>query len=267
MDDYQEWLVSRGLDNKTIRIYVSRVTAVQRLCDHYEWNIDNLTATQARIISQGFPNTPSSRRQLRTALQHWWDHRQITGPAKAIRVPTPARGQYRGLEPDEAKRLAKTAQGWWPEGGAVLVGLYLGARREEIAGLQWPNFDRRAEWVTIHGKHNRLRMLPVHPKLRKELLPRMTAFPYMFPGSRGRSHVSAATIWNWVHVVCDTAGIERISPHQLRHTSIATINDKTQDLRTAQDFAGHARPETTAIYTRSTTARMLSAVEALDFLD
>lgn len=267
MDDYHEWLVGRGLADKTIRVYTARMTAVLRLCAHYGWDVDGLTALQVRQIAQAFPNTPSTRRQLQVALKHWWESKQVVGPVKAIRVPKPPRGQYRGLEPDEARLLAKTAQGWWPEGTAVLIGLYLGARREEIAGLQWPNFDRRAEWVTIHGKHNQLRTLPVHPRLRTELIPHMSMFPYVFPGSRGRSHIHEATIWNWVQLVCESAGIQQISPHQLRHTSIGTINDKTQDLRTAQDFAGHARPETTAIYTRSTTARMLSAVEALDFLD
>ena len=34
--------------------------------------------------------------------------------------------------------------------------------------------------------------------------------------------------------------------------AIATANDATGDLRATQDFARHAHPETTAIYTRTT---------------
>jgi hypothetical protein len=41
------------------------------------------------------------------------------------------------------------------------------------------------------------------------------------------------------------AGIPNLSPDRLRHTAIATVNDATGDLRTAQEFARHADIETT----------------------
>ena len=78
--------------------------------------------------------------------------------------------------------------------------------------------------------------------------------------------MTGATIWNWIREVSETAGIGLIHPHQLRHTAIATINDTTGDLRTAQEFARHADVTTTQLYTRTTDARLKTAVASLDFL-
>ena len=263
---YEEYLVERGLDTKTIKIYRAKLAAVFQLVDHYGWDVNALLPSQARTISQAFPNTPSSRRQLRTALRHWWEMWEVRGPEAAIRVPKAPRGQFRGLEDDEARLLAKAAVGWYPEGTAVLVMLYLGARNSEAASLQWTAFTHSLDWVKIHGKHNRIRVVPVHPALRDQLRPHITAFPYVFPG-RGRAHVTGATVNNWVTEVCGAAGIRRVTPHQLRHTSLATMNDNTGDLRATMEFAGHARPETTAIYTRTTEKKLLEAMYALDWLD
>lgn len=90
--------------------------------------------------------------------------------------------------------------------------------------------------------------------------------PWLFPGHGGRDHVSPQTIWNWVGQVAAAAGVtERVWPHRLRHTAIALVNDTTGDLRAAQEFARHQRPETTAVYTRVTEQRLQRAVASLDY--
>ena len=88
---------------------------------------------------------------------------------------------------------------------------------------------------------------------------------YIFPGHRGRPHITEQTIWNWVGRVGRDAGLTHLAPHVLRHTAIATVNDVTGDLRAAQEFARHARPETTALYTRVSIERMQAAADALEF--
>ena len=49
--------------------------------------------------------------------------------------------------------------------------------------------------------------------------------------------------------------------------AIATALDNTRDLRAVQDLAGHARPETTAGYTRVRKNRLVDAVAALAYED
>ena len=107
--------------------------------------------------------------------------------------------------------------------------------------------------------------LPVHPVVREVLLPKMTAFPSVFPG-RSTMHVSPGTISKWVALVGTEAGIENLAPHRLRHTAIATVNDATGDLRLAQEFARHADITTTQIYTRVRRDRLLRAIDTLNYL-
>jgi len=56
-----------------------------------------------------------------------------------------------------------------------------------------------------------------------------------------------------------------VRPHELRHTALATALDRTKDLRAVMTFAGHARPETTAGYTRTTRKRLEAVVAAIDY--
>lgn len=51
----------------------------------------------------------------------------------------------------------------------------------------------------------------------------------------------------------------------LRHTALATANDATRDLRAVQEFARHARPETTALYTRVTARRLMEVAMSIDY--
>ncbi len=265
IDNYLEHLYALGLAERTIRVYRRAVerwlvyAGSEKVCPV------GPSALELAMYAQGIPQTATSRRQHRVALRHWFDAHGVTAPVEAIRVPPKKRGVSRALEPDEAARLAVAAAGWHPEGSAVLLGLYLGLRRDEIAKAQWARFDRDMAWYTVLGKRDVEATLPVHQVLRDELADRMTLFPYVFPG-RSSAHVSAGTINQWVGKVGDKAGVSGLSPHRLRHTAIATINDNTGDLRAAQEFARHADPNTTRIYTRVNTDRLKRAVEALRYV-
>ena len=171
----------------------------------------------------------------------------------------------KALEEDEAHALTKTAVGWWPKGTAVLFGLYLALRREEIANAEWSRYDTEHGRYTVTGKGLVTATLPVHPVLADELAGIPRTGKWVFKG-RWDGPVNPATIWTWTKEVAEAAGLGHVITHQLRHTSLATANDRLGDLRAVQTFARHAKPETTAGYTRTTQLRLREVSDSLDYL-
>lgn len=267
MCTFTEWLYGLGFAQTTISVYSRQAERWVAWCAVE--GIDPLrpSALDLSGFAQELPLTHASRRQFRSVMRHWLDAHSIDErpPLDAIRVPPKKRYMCRALEPDQAGELAKVSEGWYPEGTAVMFGLYMGLRRHEIAQAEWPRFDREMEWYTVFGKGSVEATVPVHERLRAELEGRVSVYRYVFPGAR-RNHVSSATIGEWTRKVGRAAGIMDLQPHVLRHTAISTINDATGDLRVTQDFARHASPETTRLYTRVTAQRLVRAVTSLEYV-
>src|SRR5690606_15311029 len=238
---YRDHLLGQGLSDKTVRVYVTRVEQASGWCAQRGVHLVSMSASDASEMSRIVPNTAASRRQLRTALKYYWEMFGVQGPVKAIRVPPKPTPKWKGLEPDEAARMVKAAKGWHPEGTAVLLGMYLALRREEIAKARWDRFDEFYTWYTVQGKFDATDTLPVHPVLRDQVsaVRLMVKGEWLFPGSRGRERVTEMTINVWTDKVAAAAGLGHVHPHQMRHTAIAMVNDETGDLRTAQVFARH----------------------------
>lgn len=209
-----------------------------------------------------------TRKQVRTALAHYWRlHGRREAPVGAIRVPRRPRMVCRAIEPAQARTLALSALRRGDRKGlAVLLALYLGLRRFEIAKIRWDAFTADG-WMSVMGKGDQPAVLPVHPLLR-EALGRLDreGSPWVFAGRFG-GPVSPATIWTWVREVAEEAGLGVVPPHVLRHVALATANDNLGDLRAVQDFARHANPSTTAGYTRTTARKLTAVMSSLDYLD
>lgn len=262
-------LLAEGLAPRTARLYVQTVDAADSWCRGHGATLDDVPASLVLEYAETKPRTHSSRKLLKAALAAYWRTAgRDDAPLAAVRVPRRRRMRCRALEPDEAARLEATARNRDDDRGlVVLVGLYLGFRREEIASMRWEHFDENLGWVRVIGKGDVEAELPVHPVLVDELERRRPAelVGWVFPGRFAGRPIAAATVWEWCRRISVEAGLEPVPPHQLRHTCLATMNDATGDLRAVQEFARHSRPETTAGYTRVTTKRMLQMAMALDY--
>lgn len=265
MGDTTAWLLALGLAPKTARLYARNILAAERWCAEQSQDLATLAPELVVELAATKPLTHSSRTILRAALRHYWEHAgRDDPPLKAIRVPPEPRHVCRALEEDDARILAKAARAREDRKGlAVILGLYQAMRREEIASMPWA-WLREAGHVRVMGKGAVERRLPLHSVAAQALtwVPRSGA--YIFTGRFG-GPVTPATIWAWVREVSADAGVPVVPPHVLRHTSLATANDNTGDLRAVQAFAGHAKPETTAGYTRATGRRLAAVVASLDY--
>ena len=97
------------------------------------------------------PPSSSARRQLRSALGHWW---RMTNrpdpPLGAVKVPPKPRGRCRALSDEDAALVVKAArEAGHPRGTAVLLATQLGLRCFEVAGAQWSGFDQDYDWYTF----------------------------------------------------------------------------------------------------------------------
>lgn len=94
-----------------------------------------------------------------------------------------------------------------------MIGLYAGLRREELATLPWSAFEVEEGYMTVTGKGSKQRTIPLHPAIVEALaaVPR-TDDLYVFRGRRLGTPVATATIWSWVRLVAEEAGLQPWHP-------------------------------------------------------
>jgi integrase len=202
---------------------------------------------------------------LRCALTHYWDLLEVRQPPiRALRIPPKPRYSWRGIEDEDAIRLAAEALRRRPEGLAVLIGLFTGFRRSEIAAMRWDRFSPDLTSYTVRGKGGYEDTQPIPPDLIPLLEEHRSAFVYLFPGEKSR-HVNPATIWHWAKEIAEAAGLGDFTTHQLRHTAIGWVYDY-YGMRAAQRFARHVRLDTTQIYTRAREQEVREAVSNFPWL-
>ena len=265
-EQFAAYLTINGLADATVRVYSAMAVrwtdwAVTNRRD--PWRPDPLSV---RAWSKTVTGTRSSLAHARATMRWWCQACAVDDVSSAIPLPRRASNARPLLDVDQTVRLLQVAEVSGLAGLAVQVSLYTAGRRSEVASLAWGNIDLERATITLVRQKVRDRLtLPLHPNLADALVRRDTGEGgWVFPGRHG-GHVAPATIWQWVKDVGEVAGLGKVTPHMLRRTSLTQINDSTRDLRAAQLFAGHSRPETTALYTRVSDDRLRDAAAALSW--
>lgn len=259
-----EVFLSRGLSPRTSASYARILEAAAGRAARSGEDLAEISGHALVRLAATFPRTRASQAQLKAALGHWWVATERPNPPLwAIRPPRKPKMRCRALSEADAARLDAFARS---EGGlagaAATLGLYAALRAHEIAKLRWEEISDG--WLKVVGKGGVSAELPLHPSVLEVLGSLERTSEYVFPG-RGREHVTGQTIWNWITALAVEGGVGHVSPHQLRHTCLATANDLTGDLRAVQELARHARPETTAGYTRVGQRRLAAVVISIDY--
>lgn len=265
MGDFRAYLRQKGLSRRSVTVYVRSAMDADAWCRQRGLALTTLSGDSVEEFCASKPHTWASRKLVRGALLHYWSFRRRRDPPLwALRVPRKPRMICRALPEHDAAHLAQAAtkERSLPA-FAVLLAMYLGLRRFEIASLRWEQFSDDG-WLRLVGKNEQAASLPVHPAVLAAIPYVANGSPWCFPGSVD-GHVASATIWSWTREFCRHHGISGVTPHRLRHTCLATANDNTGDLRAVQEFARHARPDTTAGYTRATARRLVEVMRALDY--
>jgi integrase/recombinase XerD len=95
------------------------------------------------------------------------------------------------------------------------------------------------------------------------LLPR----GWLFPGRNPVEPVSTRQLNRAVHAAAEAAGIKkRVSPHTLRHSFATHLLEQDTDIRFIQMLLGHAKLDTTGLYTRVANTTIRAVISPLDRL-
>ena len=132
-----------------------------------------------------------------------------------------------------------------------------GLRLSELATLRWEQVDLPSGMVTVTGKGNRSRMVPVGRIAVEALLEwrkartKFVSFeePHVFVSQRGNP-IATRTIQSRIRHWAKHQGMpQNIYPHLLRHSFASHMLESSGDLRAVQELLGHADISTTQIYT------------------
>jgi len=174
----------------------------------------------------------------------------------------------------------------------VALGYGCGLRRDELATLMVGDLDLVQRRVTVRGKGNKERVVPIPPgafhALRDYLRVRLEglvgsdgeASPLLSPiyketplfvrarrgGALDRDAdvLTGQAVYHVLRTRAAEAGVEAFSPHDLRRTYVGDLLDEGADLAVAQQLAGHASPTTTAGYDRRGERAKEQAASRLD---
>lgn len=265
-------LLGLGLAPRTAYLYARMIDRVLPLLEQRGVDLRSCTPPDMVFVAEQFSRSHSQRQMLRSALLAAWDILERPDPPiRALRVPPRPKARCLALSPEGAQQLEAAAWKLQDEdcGLAVLIGLYAGLRRAEIARLRWEDVladeHDRPQWFRVRGKGDLEADVPIHPVL-AEILGRIRrSSGYLFRGRRPGQPVAPATIWHWTRLVSLSAGMTPVRTHVLRHTALAEANDRSGDLRAVQEIARHSRPETTAGYTRVNNERLRNVVAMIDY--
>lgn len=151
---------------------------------------------------------------------------------------------------------------------ALLEVLYAsGIRVSELCGLNLGDIDQSRNTLSVIGKGDRQRVVPVGipavkalqnyiSNARGEFLNSKSA-DAVFLGTRGK-RIDQRTVREVVYEAMKAVGAT-MGPHGLRHSAATHLLEGGADLRTVQEILGHASLATTQIYTHVSPERLQSA--------
>jgi integrase/recombinase XerC len=197
------------------------------------------------------------------------------GALAAVRAPKVPRTLPKPLAITAAKRVAdadlragEEREPWvLARDAAVLALLYgSGLRISEALGLKRQDMPApgRGDAVTVTGKGNKQRMVPVLPQVAQLVADYVSLCPQhlpadgpLFVGTRG-GPLSPRIVQLAMERLRGALGLpDSATPHALRHSFATHLLARGGDLRAIQELLGHASLSTTQIYTTVDTDRLL----------
>lgn len=229
-----------------------------------DWN--NLDARRLRaLIVQLHRKGQSSRSlsRLLSAIRGFYQYLIREGicqhdPANGVSAPKGQKQLPKNLDVDRTTQLLDGAveDDFIALRDQAMLELFYssGLRLSELVGLDIVDLDLKDGLISVRGKGNKRRIVPVGSKAREAMerwLPQRALAAEddaVFIGQSGRRLTPRA-----IQLRVREAGVrelgQHLHPHMLRHSFASHMLETSRDLRAVQELLGHADIATTQIYT------------------
>lgn len=174
------------------------------------------------------------------------------------------------LSPEEVTRFLEAAPSIKYK-AALSVAYGAGLRVSEVVALKLSDIDSERMMLRVEqgkGRKDRHAMLsPVLLALLRDWYRIGRPQGWLFPGLKPASPMTTRQLTRACHAAADMAEIaKRVTPHTLRHSFATHLLEQNIDIRVIQVLLGHAKLETTALYTRVATNTIREVMSPLDRL-
>lgn len=272
---FRAWLqVERSLSSNTIEAYCQDI---EKLANYISTIPGNLKPGDLKLQHlQDFVKTlasldieASSQSRIISGIRSFYKYLLLENeiridPTELLEMPKIGRKLPQVLSQQEIEMMLIAIDLSHPLGErnkAIIETLYgCGLRVSELTDLKLTNLFPDEGYILIIGKGNKQRLVPIGPKVMKQImrykdhvrshLPvKYGQENYLFLNQNGRK-LTRAMIFTIIKRLGARAGITKtISPHTFRHSFATHMVENGADLRAVQDMLGHAFITTTEIYT------------------
>jgi integrase/recombinase XerD len=174
------------------------------------------------------------------------------------------------LSPEEVARLLEAAPG--PKYKAALSAAFAaGLRVSEVVSLKVSDINSKRMLLRIEqgkGRKDRFAMLsPQLLELLRDWYRIARPAVWLFPGRDLMLPMTTRQFTRAVHAAANMAEIKkRVTPHTLRHSFATHLLEQKTDVRLIQVLLGHAKLDTTMLYTHVATNVIREVMSPLDRL-
>jgi integrase/recombinase XerC len=271
--------ISINLAAGSVKAYRSRLLFVSR--ELGKRKLSNVTRSDLErvIISYRKGRKPATVALMVAALHglfNWCVDEGLLEQSPAARIKAPPRGNHlpRGVSKATTRRIddvcmdALRSDDWRDVRNATLVLLmrYTGIRRAEAQGLTWRDVDMQGSMLTVLGKGNKERRIPMHGSVFAALSRLGTLRGrkgHVFARDDGEplslTSINQVVFDEWL---CPRIE-EHITPHQLRHTVATLLVERGAQLDEVGALLGHESVATTQVYVECSPERLREAIGRL----